>query len=109
MLAKYLDDTVTIWLKQGVNKFGEASYDVGSQMLVRFVNKSQLITNSNGKEVVSNTVVYCNQEVHSETYFEFGEVLNDSDPKARINAKIAIRIERHRAISGNEILWKVFL
>lgn len=108
MVETYTDDIATIWTPLTPDKFGEISYSEGVQVAARFADKTQLITDNTGKELISNTIVYLGEEVDPQSYVEFGEVLSDSNPKIRTKARLVMKIERHKALD-TELLYKVFL
>lgn len=109
ILKKYMIHTITLWTPSGViNEFGEITYNEGIQILGRWKQKIQLLTDSEGREISSNTKVLLDQPIPDESYLEFGEVLGDFEPKKRDNAYKIIHNNWTEG-NNNETLYKAFL
>lgn len=103
--------TVARWDTTNIpDAYGKLSYNENDQILCRWMYKTTLLTNSEGKELVSNAILYTKTLINSQSYFEFDDtIIGDTNPKIRPEARLVMKIERHYSLKGNETMYKVFL
>lgn len=109
MLKKYMIHTITLWTPSGtLDVFGKITYNEGVQIIGNWKNKIQLLVNSEGREISSNTKVLLDQPIPNESYLYFGEILLNTEPE---KLEGAFKLIHNNWTDGNcgEILYKAYL
>lgn len=71
--------TAVYWKRSGVDGFGRSLFDSPVEMEVRWVDKADLFTDSNGQEARSSSVVYPSKRVFLGDYFWPGNLSDLSE------------------------------
>lgn len=92
-----------------IDAYGKISYSVNDTFIGRWMYKTSLITNSEGKELVSNAIIYTTTPINNQSYLEFDTITGDTNPTIRPNARLVMKVEKHYDLNATETMYKVYL
>ena len=72
MLLDALNQTATYWAKASKDGFGKLTFSAPVAINVRWQGKQELFVNSQGKEELSQSVIYLGQDVGNDDYLYLG-------------------------------------
>ncbi len=84
--------TATHWGVAGRDKFDQIIFDAPVEVLVRWEQKQELFMDSQGKQVLSNAIVYPLEELPIEGYLALGSFAT-LDPKTLTNIAFEIKMQ----------------
>jgi hypothetical protein len=106
VIAKFAVQTVVYWANPTNDGDGNLTYDTPVEILVRWDDKTQLVTDSTGKEKVSKAEILTNQEMLEEEFLYLGS-LSDfasgediSNPKTVDDSYMIITREKVPAVKS---------
>lgn len=108
MLIGSLNQTATYWAKSGKDGFGKLTFSSPVEIQVRWQDKQELFINSNGKEELSQTVIYLDQDIYSDDYFYLGSSAI-TNPALVSGANPVKGFSKSTDLNGIEIIRKVWL
>ncbi len=80
VLTLFLRQEITYWKKTGVDGFNEESYAAPVTLKARWEDRSTVVLNNLGQEVISNSRVYLAQDVIVDDYLMLG-ISTATDPR----------------------------
>ena len=78
-LQKYLNQTASLEIKSGVDRYGHQSYSNAVTIPVRREGKIKLVRNTNGEEVTSTTTIFSTTQIQPLDKIDGNEVINVSE------------------------------
>lgn len=100
-----LNQKATYWYPDGPGSWGVPDWSDPVVLDVRWQDKQQLIRSKEGKEIVSDAVVYTVISINPEGRLQKGIVTGDPGEEAREPQSVS----QHVTVSGQTDHWKVFL
>jgi hypothetical protein len=87
VIAKFAVQTALYWANPTDDGDGNLTYDSPVEILVRWDDKTQIVTDSSGREITSNAEILTNQEMAEEEFLyngsfsDFASGVDLSNPK----------------------------
>lgn len=106
-----LNQSAVYWAVTGKDGFNTYTYSAPVQIACRWEDRTDIVKNSKGEEVVSSALVFVDRVVSQEDYLLLGD-LEVSTPANPFNAKQAypvIRMDSIPNVKANEVLISVRL
>lgn len=109
--TRKLNQSAIYWAKSTQDGYGDYSYSAPVQILCKWEDKTEIVKNSKGEEVVSNSIVYVDREINFEDFLELGtlEVSTPASPEDSQNAYPVIRKDSITSINNTETVLNVRL
>ena len=104
--TKYLTDTITYWLKSGVNLEGNPTWGNPVTISARWIERDDLYVDTNGKERRSTTQIYTTTKLPIGTRVYLGTSVLVSPENDAFEIKMTTM---HKSINGSEIHYKAML
>lgn len=109
----YMEQTATYWAPGVPDGYGKLDFTAVTPVTItcRWQNVAQLFRDNNGREQISNAIVYTDQLVAVRGYLGLGDIAEtgETDPR-NIDGAIEIRqIGDSPDIDNNEVLYKAWL
>ena len=82
-----LNNTIVYWGNPVNDGMGSFTFDTAVEIVGRWMEKTELLVDSNGKEIVSNTLVQVKQDVDEDGYMYLG-VLTDLSTEQKADPKL---------------------
>ena len=98
------NQTATYWYPTGGGSWGEPTWSDPQILSVRWQDKQQLIRDKEGREVVSEAVVYTHIPIVQEGRLQKGAHTGTPDDAREVKA-----VSEHVTIDGESDHWKVYL
>ncbi len=113
-ILKYLKDTAVLWSLSGRNAYGELTFDSAVEISVRWEDRSEVFTSSEGKVLTSRAVIHVNQDIIPDSFMYLGELTDLSteqkaNPKLEDEAYSVKAFIKIKSIKNTYILRKVYL
>lgn len=106
LVTKYLTDSVTYWLKSGVNLEGNPTWGSPVTVSARWIERDDIFVDTNGRERRSTTQIYCETKLPIGTRVYLGTSLSGFPENDAFEVKMTIM---NKAIDGTEIYYKAML
>lgn len=109
--TRNLNQSAVYWAKAGKDGFNTYAYSAPVQVACRWEDRTDIVKNSKGEEVVSSALVFVDRIIKQEDYLQLGN-LEVSTPANPFNAKKAVPVIRMDSIpnvKANEVLISVRL
>lgn len=105
--TRNMNQQATYWATNTPDGFG--GFNFASPVLIscRWQDKDTLVRNSEGDEVVANSVVYVDRQLAQEGWLCVGDLTASLSPVAGSNEIIAL--QSSPSLDGTTVLYKVFL
>ncbi len=113
-ITKYLTDTAVLWAKSGKTAYNELTFTAGAEISVRWEDRQEIFISSTGKELISDAIVFVDQDITPDSFLYLGE-LDDlsaeekANPKLEQNAYAVRRFEKIKNVGGRIVLRRVHL
>lgn len=91
--------TATHWGVAGRDEFDEIIFDAPVEVLVRWEQKQELFMDNQGKQVLSNAIVYPLEELPIEGYLALGS-FSETNPKESSLTNISFEIKMQSIITN---------
>lgn len=107
-ITRGLNQKATYWAKTGKNGFNEPTFAAPVVVTCRWQDKTDLIRNTQGKEVASSAVVYVDRVLSAEGYLLLGANKNISNVRDS-DAREIIAVNSTPSLNARKVLHKVWL
>lgn len=109
--TRKLNQSAIYWAKSAPDGYGDYSYSAPVQILCKWEDKTDIVKNSRGEEVVSNSLVFIDRDVNFEDFLQLGEVdgLTPASPEGEQDAYPIIRKDSITSINNTETVLSVRL
>lgn len=67
-----LNQVATLWTRTGLDRYGKGTYERTDDLACRWEDRSELILNKHGQEIVSRSRVFFGQDIPLEAYLYLG-------------------------------------
>ncbi len=104
----FLRQKITYWRKTGVDGFNEESYAAPVTLDARWEDKSSVVLNTDGQEVISNSRVFLAQDIIVDDYLMLG-ISTATDPRAVNEAFRVINYRKTPDLTATNFERKAFL
>lgn len=106
LVTKYLTDTITYWLKSGVNLEGNPTWGSPVTISARWLERDDLYVDTNGIERRSTTQIYSTTKLPIGTRVYLGTSVSASPESDAFEIKMTTT---YKAIDGVETHYKAML
>ncbi len=113
-IDSFLKQTAVYWPTPTADGYGKLSFGAAIEIDCRWVDKSELFLDAEGKESLSRAVVHVDQDVEIEGYLYLGEltdlsVAEKADPQLEVNAFPIRQYKKTPGIKAAEFVRKAWL
>lgn len=105
--TRYMNQVATYWEPNGNDGFGGVTFAAPVEIMCRWEDKAVLFRDSQGREVVSDAIVYPDRSLSVGGYLALGS-FEDADPRS-VGAKEIRQSNASPSLSNDEVLHKVML
>lgn len=114
VLRKSRNQRAVYWAKTGNDSHGQPTFAAAIALMVRWVVKQDQIRTFDGRDVVSDALVWTGEDVTMEGSFFLGEYYDltteqKADPSLVPDAKWILKFAQIPSVSGKEIARKAWL
>jgi hypothetical protein len=111
---RQLNQTAVYWATPSADGYGGYTWDNPVEISCRWEDTIQVITDSNGEEIVSRAVVYLDQDVDENGVLFLGSLTDldstqEADPMTADSAYRIRRFDKVPNIKGTDFLRKAYL
>ena len=104
--TKDFNQQATYWAPEANDGFGGKVFASPVLITCRWQDKTDLVRNTDGREVVSSAVAYVDRDLNTEGYLALGDFTGESQPTAGTQI---ISKSSSPDLSNREVLLKVWL
>lgn len=104
-----MDQTATYWAPGALSETGRPAASAPVAINCRWQNKVELVRDPSGREVVSNSIVYPDQELSPEGWLSLGDDTSSLDPQTVSGARQIIASGSSPDLDSDDVLYKVWL
>lgn len=101
-----MPDTCTYWPPAGNDGYGGNGYGAPVSLACRWQNVAKLFRDPQGREVVSDAIVYTGGEVLNKGKLFQGVSVADTPPDEAVEIR---QVDRSPSLDGSEVLTKAYL
>lgn len=114
VLRKSRNQRAVYWAKVGNDSHGQPTFAAGVALMVRWVEKQEQLKTFDGREIISEALVWAGIDVTMEGALFLGEWYDltaeqKADPSLVDDAKWILKFEKIPSVSGKEIARKAWL
>ena len=109
LVTRLLREDVTFWANEGSNGVGGFTFAAPVILKGRWEDKTELIRDATGREVVSASRVFLKDDVEMEDYLARGDLTTTTDPTTLAAAFRVRRFDRITDLRNINTLRRAFL
>lgn len=114
VLRKARNQRAVYWSKSGNDEHGSPTFTAAQALMVRWVDKQEQFKAFDGRELVSDSLVWVGEDVTLEGVLYLGEYYDltaeqKADPSLVGNAKWILQFEKIPSVNNKEIARKAWL
>lgn len=114
VLRKARNQRAVYWAKNGNDEHGQPTFDIGIVLMVRWVDKQEQIKAADGREILSDAMVWVDQDLTMEGVLYLGEYYDltteqKADPDLVVGAKWILKTSKVSSVNAREIARKAWL
>lgn len=102
-----MSELVWYWPRVGTGDFGEIEYGEPEERMVRWQDTTEVVTDADGRQIVSSAIVYVDRPVAEQGKMQRGVDCPDDQPPPE--AREVIRVGQSPSLDQTTVLHKAWL